>query len=154
MKLTSCTYFHKARITWSPEHKKGEGRIAEEGSMISCSSSLNLGRPNFMHNMIGVPEQRVREAALQEVHAQPGRVLHDQVQQDVDGLPVLDVILGGAFLRQSQEGGGSEGQKLFKPVFDVIVAGGGEEDAENLVDRQGQAVNIVLMAVKLGLKDE
>ena len=43
-------------------------------------------------------------------------------------------------------------KKLLQPVLDVVVAAQGEEDPEDLVDGQRQAVDVVLVAVELGLK--
>ena len=104
-----------------------------------------------MHDVVRVPQQRVREARLQQVHAQPRRVLDDQVEQDVHGLAVLNLV-PLALLGQSQEAAGGQGQELFQSVLDVVVAAEAEEDAEDLIDGEGEAVDIVLMTGQLGLK--
>ena len=105
-----------------------------------------------MNDVIGIPEQCVREATFQEVHAQPRRVLNDQVQEDVYRLPVFNVVFCGPLLGQSQEGGRRKGQELFQPVLNVVVSRRGEKNSKDLVHGKGQAVNVVLVAVQLGLK--
>lgn len=57
-----------------------------------------------MHDVVRVPEEGVGEARLQEVHGQEGRVLDNQVQQDVHRLTVPDALLV-ALLRQPQQAG-------------------------------------------------
>ena len=72
----------------------------------------------LMYNVVRVPEQGVGEAGLEEVHGQEGRVLDNQVQQDVDRLTVPDVLLvvllgepEKARRRQSQTGGCAKAEK-------------------------------------------
>ena len=45
-----------------------------------------------VHGMIGVPEQRVGEAGLEEIHWEEGGDGDDLVQEDVDTLPVPDIL--------------------------------------------------------------
>ena len=71
--------------------------------------------------MVGVAEETVREAALQQVHREELALLHDLVEEDVDALPVPDV-LPSAFLTKPQQTGGGQSQELLEPVLDVVVA--------------------------------
>ena len=103
-----------------------------------------------MNNVVRVPEERVREAALEEVHRQPRALLDDEVQQYVDGLAVAGVFLA-ALLRQPQQGGRGQGEKLFQAVLYVIAAADGEHGTKYLVYRQCQSVDVVLVAVELRL---
>ena len=52
-----------------------------------------------VHGVIGVPEQRVGETGLKEIHREEGGDSDDLVKEDVDTLPVPD-ILPGALLTQ------------------------------------------------------
>ena len=45
-----------------------------------------------VHGMIRVPEQRVGEAGLEEIHREEGGDGNDLVEQDVDTLPVPDIL--------------------------------------------------------------
>ena len=55
-----------------------------------------------MHRVIRVPEQGVGEAGLEEVHREEGGDSDDLVEEDVDTLPVPDV-LPCALLTQPQQ---------------------------------------------------
>ena len=57
--------------------------------------------PELVYDVVRVPEEGVGEAGLQEVHRQEGRVLDNQVQQDVDRLAVPNVLLVVLFLGSS-----------------------------------------------------
>ena len=87
-----------------------------------------------MDYVVRVPEKRVREAALEEVHRQPRALLNDEVQQNVDRLAVAGVLLA-ALLRQSQEGGRGQGEELFQAVLNVVPAADGEHGTKYLVHR-------------------
>ena len=87
-----------------------------------------------MDYVVRVPEERVREAALEQVHGEPGALLHDEVEEDVDGLAVARVLLA-ALLRQSQEGGRGQGEELFEAVLNVVPAADGEHGTKYLVHR-------------------
>ena len=105
--------------------------------------------------MVGIPQERVGEARLQQVHGEPRALLHNKVEEDVDRLPVLCFFPGddiSAILRQAEERGAGEGEELLESVLNVVAAADGEEDAESLVYGRGQAVDVVLMAVELGLE--
>ena len=54
--------------------------------------------------MVGVAEERVGEAGLQQVHGEEGGDLDNLVEEDVDRLPVSDV-LSGPLLAKPQQGG-------------------------------------------------
>ena len=103
-----------------------------------------------VHGVIGVAEERVGEAGLQEVHGQEGRHLHDLVEEDVDTLPVPDV-LPRALLAQPQQARGGQGQELLQPVLDIVVTSEAEQTAEQLVDGGGEAVDVVAVPLQLGL---
>ena len=79
--------------------------------------------------MVGVPEERVGEAGLQEVHREEGGDLDNLVEENVHGLPVPDV-LSGPLLAKPQQRGRCKSQELFQPVFNVVVASNGEEAAQ------------------------
>ena len=106
---------------------------------------------HLVNNVVRVPEERVREAALEEVHRQPRALLDDEVQQYVDGLAVAGVFLA-ALLRQPQQGGRGQGEELLQAVLDVVSAADGEHGTEYLVHRQRQGVDVVLVAVELRLQ--
>ena len=55
-----------------------------------------------MHRVIRVPEQGVGEAGLEEVHREEGGDSDDLVEENVDTLPVPDV-LPCALLTQPQQ---------------------------------------------------
>ena len=103
-----------------------------------------------VNRVVRVSEQGVGEAGLQEVHGEEGGDGDNLVEQDVDTLPVPDV-LPGALLAQSQEAGGGQGQELLESVLDVIVTPKAEQAAQQLVDGRGQAVNIVAVTLQLSL---
>ena len=109
-----------------------------------------MGLNHPVHRVVGVAQQTVGEAALQEIHREELALLHDLVEEDVDALPVPDV-LPRALLAQPQEAGGGEGQELLQSVLDVVVAADGEEAAEELVDGRGEAVDVVAVTLQLGL---
>ena len=92
-----------------------------------------------VHGVIGVPEQRVGETGLKEIHREEGGDSDDLVEEDVDTLPVPD-ILPCALLTQPgkfvlfylcsivvlvyflpQQAGGGQGQKLLQSVLDIIM---------------------------------
>ena len=73
-----------------------------------------------VHWVIWVPEQGVGEAGLEEVHREEGGDSDDLVEEDVDTLPVPD-ILPRALLTQPQQAGRGQGQELLQSVLDVIV---------------------------------
>ena len=103
-----------------------------------------------VHRVIRVSEQGVGEAGLQEVHGEEGGDGDNLMEQDVDTLPVPDV-LPGALLTQSQEAGGGQGQELLESVLDVIMTSEAEQAAQQLVDGCGQAVNVVTVTLQLSL---
>ena len=109
-----------------------------------------MGLNHPVHGVVGVTQQTVGEAALQEIHREELTLLHDLVEEDVDTLPVPDV-LPGALLAQPQQAGGGEGQELLQAVLDVVAAADGEHGAEDLVHGQRQRVDVVLVAVELRL---
>ena len=55
---------------------------------------------HLVHDVVGVSQQGVGEARLQQVHGEPGALLDDQVEEDVDGLAVAGLLLA-ALLGQS-----------------------------------------------------
>ena len=69
----------------------------------------------LVDDVVRVPEEGVGEAGLQEVHRQEGRVLDNQVQQDVDRLSVPDALLV-VLLGKPQQAGRGKGQELFQPA--------------------------------------
>ena len=60
-------------------------------------------------------------------------------------------VLPGALLAQPQQAGGGESQELLQSVLDIVVAADGEEAAEELVDGRGETVDVVAVALQLGL---
>ena len=139
-----------SRINISQLHEKC--LAVEEYSNVflenSCHYCVRMIDP--VHRVVRVSEQGVGEAGLQEVHGEEGGDGDNLVEQDVDTLPVPDV-LPGALLAQSQEAGGGEGQELLESVLDVIVTPEAEQAAQQLVDGRGQAVNIVAVTLQLSL---
>ena len=120
---------------------------------VSCTGSCHIRELQIAHlvnNVVRVPEERVREAALEEVHRQPRALLDDEVQQYVDGLAVAGVFLA-ALLRQPQQGGRGQGEELLQAILYVIAAADGEHGTKYLVHRQRQSVDVVLVAVELRL---
>ena len=75
-----------------------------------------MHRSQLVDDVVRVPEERVRETRLQEVHGQEGRVLDDQVQQDVHRLSIPDAFLV-AFLGQSQQAGRCKGKELLQSIL-------------------------------------
>ena len=104
----------------------------------------------FVNVVVGVSQQRVGEAGLQEVHGKEGGVVDDEVKQDVDRFAVADVLLVG-LLSQPQEARRGQCQELLEPVLEIVAAAEAEQDAKDLVDGDGQAVDIVGMGVQLNL---
>ena len=119
------------------------------GKESSCHYGMRMVDP--VHGVVGIPEQGVGEAGLQEVHGEEGGHGDDLVEEDVDTLPVPDV-LPRALLTQPQEAGGCQGQELLQPILDVIVTPQAEQAAQQLVDGRGQAVDIVAVTLKLSLE--
>ena len=73
-----------------------------------------------VHRVVRVPEQRVGETGLEEVHRKEGGDSDDLVKENVDALPVPDV-LAGPLLAQPQEAGGGQCKELLEPVLDVVM---------------------------------
>ena len=73
-----------------------------------------------VHWVIRVPEQRVGKAGLEEVHREEGGDSDNLVEEDVDTLPVPDV-LPCALLTQPQQAWWGQSQELLQSVLDVIV---------------------------------
>ena len=72
------------------------------------------------------------------------------MEENVDRLPVPDV-LSGPLLAKSQQRGRGKGQKLFQPIFNVVMASDGEETAKQLINSHSKAVNVVGMPLQLCL---
>ena len=76
--------------------------MAWVGFSVSCTRGCHVRELQIAHlvnNVVGVPEECVWEAALEEVHREPRALLDDEVEQYVDGLAVAGVLLV-ALLRQ------------------------------------------------------
>ena len=74
-----------------------------------------------VHGVIGVPEQRVGETGLKEIHREEGGDSDDLVEEDVDAFPVPD-ILPSAFLAKPQQTGGGESQNKNLPSRSLYPA--------------------------------
>ena len=72
------------------------------------------------------------------------------MKENVDALPVPDV-LAGPLLAQPQEAGGGQGKELLEPVLDVVMTTDAEQAAKQLVDGRGQAVDVVTVTLQLSL---
>ena len=88
-----------------------------------------MGLDHPVYGVVGVTQKTVGEAALQEIHREELTLLDDLVEEDVDTLPVPDV-LPGTLLAQPEQAGGGESQKLLQSVLDVIMTTNREETAE------------------------
>ena len=115
---------------------------------ISCHYCVWMVDP--VHRVVRVPEQRVGETGLEEVHRKEGGDSDDLVKENVDALPVPDV-LAGPLLAQPQEAGGGQGKELLEPVLDVVMTTDAEQAAKQLVDGRGQAVDVVTVTLQLSL---
>ena len=144
--------------------------VVEEYSNVLSSRHYSVRMVDSVHGVIGVPEQRVGETGLKEIHREEGGDSDDLVKEDVDTLPVPD-ILPCALLTQPgkfvlfylcsivvlvyflpQQAGGGQGQKLLQSVLDIIVTSEAEQAAKQLVNGRGQAVDIVTVTLQLGLE--
>jgi len=100
--------------------------------------------------VVGVSQERIGEAGLEQIHGEEGGNLYDLMKKNINRLSVLSLLRTG-LLAEAKEAGAGEGQKLLEPVFSVVVAAEGEEAAQQLVHRHRQAVDVVRVALKLGL---
>ena len=66
--------------------------IEEYSKVLESSRHYSVRMVDSVHGMIRVPEQRVGEAGLEEIHREEGGDSDDLVEQDVDTLPVPDIL--------------------------------------------------------------
>lgn len=124
--------------------------LAVQG-VVSCQTQIC----HLVYDVVGVPQEGVRKAGLEQVHGEPRALLHDQVEEDVDRLPVLDLLPrghGAPVLRQSQERGTRQSQEFLQPILDVISPTDCEENPERLVDSCRKTMDVVLVTVQLRLE--
>ena len=134
LKTHQCKYIFKHCICW-----------------LGLSSRLYNHSCLLVNLVVGVPQQSVGKARLEQVHREEWRFLNDQIEQDVDRLPVFEVLLD-VIIGKPQEAGRGQSEKLLESVFDVLVTAEREENAEQLIHGHGQAVDVVGSVVKVWRK--
>lgn len=133
LKTHQCKYIFKHCICW-----------------LGLSSRLYNHSCLLVNLVVGVPQQSVGKARLEQVHREEWRFLNDQIEQDVDRLPVFEVLLD-VIIGKPQEAGRGQSEKLLESVLDVLVTAEREENAEQLIHGHGQAVDVVGVTFQLGL---